>query len=70
MVDQLQSENIGQVEEDLVLRVVDGRCCDVALDFSYNLDFACETPEVKDNFVSAAILSHPQECPRDEHLYI
>ena len=51
VVVQLQAENIGQVEQDLVLRVVDSRCRNVALDTSDGLDFAYERCYIKDEFI-------------------
>lgn len=52
MVDELDTKDVGQVEDRLVLGVIDGGRCDVGLDAVDDLDFPCDETDVRSSVVN------------------
>jgi len=51
-VDELDTKDVGQEEDSLVLGVIDGRRCDVGLHTVDDFDFACDEKDMRSSDLS------------------
>jgi hypothetical protein len=56
VIDELDTKNIGQVEDRLVLGVIGGGRCDIGLDAVDHLNFACDEKNVKSSTERAILM--------------
>ena len=67
-VDELDTKDVREEEDRLVLGVVDGGCCDVSLDAVDDLFFACDKSWVRSTYEYGILMAYPRGYPRDERL--